>query len=218
MIESKKLVPNIYAQSRDYQTILKLLDMVANNAKIDSDNFTSLTNVDKCPSKLLPLIASYVGYKYDYSLSYDINRTIIKHYRELIKLRGSEKGIRLAVAIAVNAVEHTGESPTSIVDIEYDKTHGIIIIHLYYKEYLMKIRDLLEVVRPAGIGYKIVVATPELLDSQVYLIDSLTNNVYSKDADSDNIPDRSQIGDSDEDENGKNKVGFSEIGEIILPL
>jgi len=208
MLQSRNFVPNIYAKSRDFQAILKILDIIINNSKVDSDTFVSLLNPETCPSKLLPLLASYVGYEYDYMLSYDINRNIINHYRDLINYRGSELGIRLAALLAVNINNPDTTIPsTSLVDINFNEINGEIEIHFYYKDYLLKIKDLLEVVRPAGIGYKILFADPYNLDSQIDInateIEAVPTEVITS-----NVNTRAQI--NEEDESG---VGFTEIDE-----
>ncbi len=87
MIHSRNNVPAIYNTSRDFQAILRLFDVLLNVEKNDVDNMVSLVNADKCPSKYLPLLASYVGYDYDYALSYETNRLIIKYYPLMIKYR-----------------------------------------------------------------------------------------------------------------------------------
>ena len=101
IIESKNYIPQVMRRSRDMQAICKVLDLLINNFKTNVDYWTSLIDFDTCPDHLLPLLASYVGYKYDYTESYSTNRLIIKHYPEMIRLRGSELGISLATALSV---------------------------------------------------------------------------------------------------------------------
>ena len=60
------MIPSIMRQSRDMQAICKLLDLMINNYKTNVDYWTSLIDFDTCPDNLLPLLASYVGYRYDY--------------------------------------------------------------------------------------------------------------------------------------------------------
>jgi phage tail-like protein len=207
MLESKTLVPSIYSKSRDFSAILKLLDLIINNSKIDSDTFTSILNPDTCPSKLLPLLASYVGYEYDYLYSYEVNRNIIKHYRELINYRGSEQGIRLAALLSVNIENPDVNTPiSSLVDISFDRNLGIIEVSLYYEDYLLKINDLLEIVKPAGIGYKVIFSDPYRMDSQVD-IDAETITATPEEI----TADRMLVLESEDDDNG---VGFTEVGEM----
>lgn len=162
MIESRDYVPKVYSESRDYQALLKLLDLVVCNIKSNIDNFISYINPEYCRSEYLPILASYVGYNYDNSLSYEINRLIINHYKELINNRGCETGIKLAAALAINAIkisagdQNFSDLYTSLVDIGFDDDSGDITIYILTDNYSFKIFDLLETVRPAGVGIKIV--------------------------------------------------------------
>ena len=68
IIESKNYIPSIMRQSRDMQIFCKLFDLLINHFKTNTDYWVSLIDFDECPDNLLPLLASYVGYKYDYKI------------------------------------------------------------------------------------------------------------------------------------------------------
>lgn len=159
IIESKQLVPWVLRQSRDMQAFCKLLDLLINNFKTNTDYWVSLIDFDQCPDHLLPLLASYVGYKYDYSESYSTNRLIIKHYPQMIRHRGSEIGMSLATALSVNALGEIDKvEALNMFHIDYVLKDNRIMIYIYFPANLSKIRDLLEVVRPAGCGLELVPA------------------------------------------------------------
>lgn len=159
IIESKNYIPNIMRQSRDMQALCKLLDLLINNYKTNADYWTSLIDFDTCPDNLLPLLASYVGYKYDYTESYSTNRLIIKHYPEMIKNRGSKLGLSLATALSVNALGEIDKvEALAMFRIDYQKSDNKIYIYIYFPSNLSKIRDLIEVVRPAGCGVNLIAA------------------------------------------------------------
>ena len=159
ILESKNMIPNVMRQSRDMQSLCKILDLLINNYKTNVDYWTSLIDFDTCPDHLLPLLASYVGYKYDYSESYDTNRLIIKHYPEMIRNRGSELGMSLATALSVNALGDIDKiEALSMFRLDYQKTSKKLYIYIYFPSNLSKIRDLIEVVRPAGCGVQLVAA------------------------------------------------------------
>ena len=151
ILESKKFIPWVTRQSRDVQAFCKMFDLLINTYKTNTDFWTSLIDFDTCPDRLLPLLASYVGYKYDYTESYDANRLIIKNYPGMIRNRGSEIGIALATALAVNATDEieTVEA-LAMFTIDYVKQDNRIDIYVYFPSNLKKLRDLIEVVRPAG--------------------------------------------------------------------
>ena len=112
MIQSRFLVPNYLTEnSKDIHTFLHLIDLMVNNAKSKTDDFVNILNPDKCPNKLLPLLASYVGYDYDYNETYDGNRIIIRSYKDMIKNKGNTNGIQLATSIAISM-----EANKSLID------------------------------------------------------------------------------------------------------
>jgi phage tail-like protein len=172
--------------------------MVCNGAKSDIDSFTNLINPDMCPDKMLPLLASYVGYNYDYNESADANRLIIKYYNNLIRYRGSETGIRLAMALSVNTSGQNDIDSLSMFKISYDKDNNMIKIYLYYPSYLYKVRDLIEVVRPAGVPIEFVSATPIETIDKVDIVDYINN-------------DKETYGRTRYNISTDNKVGFGQV-------
>lgn len=199
MIESKNFVPQVYRNSRDYQAILKLLDLIINAIKSDIDNYVSLINPDRCPDHMLPLLASYVGYDYDPKESYESNRLIIKYYPYLIHNRGSETGITLATALSVNAIGGIDDIESlSMFHIEYQKEENKINIYIYYPNHLSKIRDLIEVVRPAGVRVELIPAKP------INTIDRIEVHDYIG-------LDKEQYSEDRYNVSNKDKVGFAEV-------
>ena len=95
MIESRKLVPDYYEYSRDYQVFLKLLDIIVNACNADTRYFTSLVSPMQCKARLLPLLSNYVGYSYDYEESVALNRLITKNWATLKRNRGSLTGFSI---------------------------------------------------------------------------------------------------------------------------
>lgn len=208
MIESKNNVPKQYCRSRDYKALLKMLDIVTCVAKNDIDNIVSLINPDKCPSKYLPMLASYVGYKYDYNLTYDTNRTIIKYYPQLVKLRGSMAGIELAVALAINLSDNTYniQDISDIVNINYVESDGRIDIYIYFPNYLNKIDDLIEVVRPIGVRYRIISSNATRVYDKINFEESVTVNEVEY-----STSNRYKI--TNVDEENRNEIGFGEVAK-----
>lgn len=201
MIETRDMVPYAYSKSREYQVFCKLLDLVINASKSEVDNFVDLINPDKCPNHMLPLLASYVGYEYDYNESYDANRIIIKHYNNLIRNRGSAIGISLAVALAITATGKFDDiNLVSLFRVEYDRKLNKINIYLYFPDYISKVKDLIEVVRPAGTRYEIIPAEAISTNEQIQIHSYITTENMEDYIGSN----RYKVGD-------KTRVGFSEV-------
>lgn len=159
ILESKNFVPWVVRQSRDMQAVCKVLDLLINSFKTNADYWINLIDFDECPDHLLPLLATYVGYKYDYTESYDTNRLIIKHYPEMIRNRGSEIGMSLATALSVNALGSVDKvEALSMFKFDYQSDGNKLKIYIFFPSNLSKIRDLLEIVRPAGCGLELVPA------------------------------------------------------------
>lgn len=199
IIESKKYIPWVLRQSRDVQSLCKILDLLINDYKLNTDYWVSLIDFDSCPDRLLPLLASYVGYKYDYAESYSTNRLIIKHYPEMIRLRGSEVGMSLATALSVNALGEIDKvEALAMFRFRYVKGEHKLYIYIYFPSNLSKIRDLIEVVRPAGCGVQLVAA--EIIDTVdgIEISDYLDPKIYAYDFT------RYTVGRED-------KVGFAEV-------
>lgn len=152
---TKNYVPQSYVNSRDYRVFLRLLGMITTVLKYNIDHFPDLYDADNCPDHLLPLLASMVGYKYKEEKSVSSNRKIIKYFPYLIRNRGSELGMRLAVALSVNTDPRADRSyPIDNIIIESDPKSGLITI--YYPRVDIIDWDLIEVVRPVGTRVKLV--------------------------------------------------------------
>lgn len=150
IIESKKYVPWVLRQSRDIQVYCKLIDLLINDLKTRIDNWTSLIDFDSCPNNLLPLLASYVGYKYNYEESYDSNRLIIKNYPNMMRNRGNEIGISLATALGVNTLGEVDKvEALAMFRIDYDKSSRRVDVYIFYPTDFSELRNLIELVRPA---------------------------------------------------------------------
>lgn len=202
MLESRTMVPKSYSKAEDFQVFNKIIDLIICVAKSDVDNFINLINPRSCPDHMLPLLASFVGYEYDYKESVNTNRLIIEYYPLLIRNRGSEVGIKLATALSVNSAGDFDDlEMLSLFHIDYVEKEGKINIYIYYPNYLSKIRDLIEVVRPAGIRCELIPAEP---------INAIERITFSDlwDQYRENYPDsdRYKIGD-------KNRIGFGEIAK-----
>lgn len=201
IIESKNMIPWIVRQSRDVQAICKVLDLLINSFKTNVDYWISLIDFDNCPDHLLPLLASYVGYKYDYKESYATNRLIIKHYPEMIRNRGSKLGISLATALSVNTIGEIDKvEALSMFNIDFKDLETGIKIYVYFPVDLVKVRDLIEVVRPAGCALELIPA------DIISTIDGIQIHSYEHGTRYSYDLTRYSVGDTD-------KVGFAEVAK-----
>ena len=148
MIDNRDNVPSAYGdKSRDYQVLLKLFDLVCNFIKLDIDAFKSLLNPESCPDHMLPLLASFMEYSYDYNETFNANRLIMKYYPKLLRNKGNEIGLKSSVLLSCNISDKDTPNLNKIIA-DYDYANATI--YVYYPGYLNKVRDLIEVTRPAG--------------------------------------------------------------------
>jgi len=176
MINTKGMVPKTYNNSRDFQVLNKLLDLSVNIPKSDINNLNRIFDPKMCPEHMLPLLASYVGYEYDYNESVYANRLIIEYFPLLIRHRGSEIGISLALAIAINAADDFNDlEMTSLFSIDYIKEEGLINLYVYSKNYIKKIDYLLNIAKPVGLKYELINSEP------LYSVDKISfTDVWDK--------------------------------------
>lgn len=124
MIHTRDLMPLYVTEtSRDIHIFLRLLDLVFNNEKLKSEDYISILNPDKCPNDLLPLLASYLGYEYDYNETFDRNRVIIRSYKNMMRNKGNTVGIGLAISASISMLVNKSvtESQSLFDVIYYDK-------------------------------------------------------------------------------------------------
>ncbi len=159
LIDTKKFVPQYFANGREFQVFLRAINIALSVIKSNTDNFIpNLLNPLKCKERLLPLLANYVGYDYNPRERVLTNRWIIKLYPLLVRNRGNNIGITLAIAMAIclmgNPEELYLENNFSMEYEEEPDKWGRMIprlkIYMYVQDYLPILKDLIEVVRPAG--------------------------------------------------------------------
>ena len=157
LFETKQYVPLIYRNSRDYQSLLKLLDIILTTVKYETDSLINLYIPEMCDENFLTLLAEHIGYTYNYSDTVDTNRIIIANFIKMIRNRGSVKGIRFACALSLNSLANIeiSQSYTDIqegglpeIDIFYDYEEGKIIV--IYPQGEIQARHLIDWVRPVG--------------------------------------------------------------------
>lgn len=208
-IDSRQNVPEVFLSSRDYHVFLRLLDLMLNDEKSDVDNLVGGLNADKCPSELLPLLASYVGYEYDHSLTYDTNRMIIKYYPEMLRLKGSEKGLALACAIAFQSagfLDSIQDAMKYINIVKDTNDPNTIFVYLGFSTIVPKLFDLIEAVRPIGMSIQIKPSNSVRVADEIRLSDVATAShgvvvTYN----------RNKVMDADGQDDATNYVGAGEV-------
>ena len=199
IIKSKDYVPYFYRNSRDYQVFLNLIDLIVNVIKINIDTIPDNLDPTQCNYLLLELLASFVGYDYDYKETYEANRLIITNYINMIRNRGNMVGIKTSAALSFNAQDDEDRvEDLKMFDVQYVQSEHKIAIYVYVPSYLQKIRDLLERTRPAGIPMEMIPAI------NVHTSDGIAFTDYIN-------PELQDYDNTRREVSEKSKVGFGEV-------
>lgn len=93
-------VPAVYTtESADFRFFLKWFANALAHLKYDHEHFLDLYDPQKCPSKLLWMLADTMGYKYDNRVPIAFNRYVMLYFQSLIRNRGSRNGVTLAAEV-----------------------------------------------------------------------------------------------------------------------
>jgi len=187
LLDTRQHVPTYFANNREFQVFLRSLNVALTVVNSDTNHFISnLLNPLQCKARLLPLLSNYVGYEYDPKERIITNRWITKLYPLLVRNRGNEIGITLAVAMSLSLLADIDtvdlERNFSIdLDTAYDKfgrKTERIKIYVYYESYLSILRNLIEVVRPAGIMVEFIPAQNISSSETIVLTDEVSIAKY----------------------------------------
>lgn len=187
MFDARKFVPEYFGDNREFQVFLRAVNVAFTVIKSNTDMFIpNLLNPLKCKARLLPLLSNYVGYDYNPKERVLTNRWITKLYPLLVRNRGNEIGITLAIAMAISLLgdpmELDSERSFGLeldTDIDkYGRKIQKIKIYLYDHSYLSILNELLETVRPAGTAIEIVPAQSISSSETVSLTDEYSIMKY----------------------------------------
>jgi len=141
-----KTTPEFLNQSEDFQVFLLLMSLVFGDTRTKLNDWWKLVDIDECPEEFLPLLAGLIGYEWDYRLSGDEQRLLIKNFLHTYRRRGTIQSI-------VNVVRLVGQTQTSF----YTNAN---LAEVYVKEYGIHSDPLLEADPQWGPGV-ILVSIPE---------------------------------------------------------
>lgn len=171
MIKLQNLTPEIYyRQSRDFQFIGRLYDIVLNYSKTNADNLNSLPIGDDMNESLLNLLAYTLGFKASRNYNTRQLLAICSVLPEIIRYKGSLN----AIVIAVNALL-SAEGTKQSLDYEIEPKKSITLYLDQNLSDLSLLRDLLNYIIPAGISCSFVkeiserrnVSTEIIIESKV---------------------------------------------------
>lgn len=161
-IELQQMTPSpYYDQSRDFQFIGRLFDVVLNSVKTNADMIYNNPLSANSNDKLADLMALTLGFKSKHKYTSVQLTALCSAFSEIMRNKGSLKSIELTINALLNAEGITDKFSYSFtdengsIDVNVIKTK----LTLYIPQQLTNlslIRDVLDYILPAGISCQIV--------------------------------------------------------------
>ena len=231
MIKLQEYTPEIYyKQSRDFQYIGRLYDLVLNSVKTNTDMIYSVPESDAAGSKMIDLLALTLGFKPKHNYSIKQLSAICSIFSIILRNKGNIS----AIEITCNTLLHS-EGIWKDCRIEHDQTNPDkqYLLELFIPQELTDLnllRDLLDYILPAGMTCNIIrTAIFTLSDIKTNIIatqyaELLKMHSYDDSSDDDEITSspviaklkdgRSDILERDLTETDKNKEGLINTSTI----
>lgn len=147
MIKLENLTPEVYyKQSRDFQFIGRLYDLVLNSVKTNSDLLQGLPISNNSNNEFLDLMAMTLGFKAKHNYNINQLRAICASLPKIMKNKGNVRAVILACQALLNS-----EGITHALDYEISKDN--LNLNLFIPQDLTDINllvDLLDYILPAG--------------------------------------------------------------------
>lgn len=153
MIKLQDMTPDVYYnQSRDFQFIGRLYDIVLNSVKTNVDLIQACPISDNTDNKLIDLMAFTLGFKSKHNYSIKQLQALCTTFMKILKKKGSIEAIELALTTLFQA-ENVDQ------EFAYDLSDDNTLLTLYIPGTLTDInlfKDLLTYILPAGMSVNII--------------------------------------------------------------
>ena len=147
MIKLQELTPSVYyEQSRDFQFIGRLYDIVLNYIKTNADNLYTLPIGKNMDEKLLNLLAFTLGFQ----SKHHYNSKQLLAICSVLPLIFKHKGSLNAILIAVNSILYA-EGINQALDYEFKDNNLVLYLSPELSD-LTLLTDIMIYILPAGIG------------------------------------------------------------------
>jgi hypothetical protein len=145
-------VPDVYInESRDFQLICRLYDLIINGVMFDINSITNINNPMKVNDRLLKLYCSKVGFFTNAYIPDEVLRVILSSFNYTIKYKGTKTGIEHAVC-AILKMEGSFKKPIIIIDNDNYNIRILTPITIYNK---VALQEYLKHIIPAGYTFTI---------------------------------------------------------------
>ena len=172
LFRTQNNVPEIYVnESRDFQLLCRLKDVVINSTKYVIDSIRHTSNTLEMNSTLLPLLKSKVGFFEYEELTEDQLRYLLAGFPDLVKYKGSRRAIEKAIHLWFR-VNRMGGKLVNIVINNDDHTITLFIDSISKDTRLLD--EIFKYILPSGYIIKYLFAV-----SSTYASDYLYNQEYA---------------------------------------
>lgn len=193
MIRLQDLTPEVYyQQSRDFQYIGRLYDIVLNAVKTNVDMIYSVPSADAAGSKMIDLLATTLGFRAKHEYNVKQLAAICSIFPLILRNKGNIQSILLIGQALLNSEGVTDSFGYTINE------YNPYLIQLFVPPGLSDINlllDLIPYVLPAGMTVNIVraVSNEKAVDTAVATADKVNTYYPTKSGDSYNPADTSKI-------------------------
>ena len=212
MIKLQNLTPEVYyKESRDFQLLGRLFDLVLNAVKTDTDLLYNLPLSTNSDEKLLELLALTLGFKPKHQYNARNLKAVCSVFSEILRNKGSIKAIKIACEALFNSMDISQQ-----LDYDFTKGKDNTELNLYIAQDfgdITLLNDLLSYILPAGMSCNIIREFHILTDSNtnIGISDLVTKSKINTAETSKIVKDFTDVSDA----TITNKTGFSVNSEII---
>ena len=220
MIKLQNLTPEVYyKESRDFQLLGRLFDLVLNAVKTDTDLLYNLPLSTNSDEKLLELLALTLGFKPKHQYNAKNLKAVCSVFSEILRNKGSIKAIKIACEALFNSMDISQQ-----LDYDFTKGKDNTELNLYIaKDFgdITLLNDLLSYILPAGMSCNIIREFHVLTDSNtnIGISDSVTKTKINTIEASKIIKDFTGVSEANiknkDETTGEDIAGFSVNSEII---
>lgn len=162
MFRLQENVPEVYVkESRDFQLMSRLYDLSNNAVRYNIKSMENLLDPMLCSDRLLPLLATRVGFFPRAEYNTHALRLIISVFPYILKHKGTRKGIEMALNTILKAENEYSES---YITIENSPNYKITISTKRWLEDQTLLEDVLSYIIP--IGYELEFGLYELISGE----------------------------------------------------
>lgn len=155
LLRTQDFTPDVYyRQSRDFQFIGRLFDVVLNSVKTNADMLYSIPLSEDSDERLLQLMTLTLGFKPRHQYNNRQLKAFCSVFAQIIRNKGNAKSFQLAIRALANA-QGLQEGSLQVLQNPSDPYEFIISIPPKFKGKTL-LRDLLDYILPAGMSCRFI--------------------------------------------------------------